>query len=183
VRCPPAVGEVPYYTAPHTNPHTTPHLNKNREALRQRKLRRLVFVNKVPPAPRATTASNARACAVHPGGSGAMEPGAETKEALASVAAGLILPPIPFEEALQPLLDEIETALPPAATHVATMLPPWQNSHDRRSDGAVRGFLPSQRGISTRRGSSERRCPREGARWHMCGGNSQRSPRPGRAPS
>ena len=28
----------PYYTAAHTTPHTTLHLNKNREALRQRKL-------------------------------------------------------------------------------------------------------------------------------------------------
>jgi hypothetical protein len=36
-----------------------------------------------------------------------MVPGAENKEALAPVAAGL--PPLPFEEALQPLLDEIET--------------------------------------------------------------------------
>ena len=40
--CPgPPWGKVPYYTAPHTTPHTTLHLNKNREALRQRKLRQL----------------------------------------------------------------------------------------------------------------------------------------------
>jgi hypothetical protein len=32
--------KVPYYTAPHTTPHTTLHSNKNREALRQRKLPR-----------------------------------------------------------------------------------------------------------------------------------------------
>jgi hypothetical protein len=30
----------PYYTAPHTTPHTTLRLNKNREVLRQRKVRR-----------------------------------------------------------------------------------------------------------------------------------------------
>jgi hypothetical protein len=34
-------GKVPYYyTAPHTTPHTNLHLNKSREALSQRKLRR-----------------------------------------------------------------------------------------------------------------------------------------------
>jgi hypothetical protein len=32
-------GKVPYSTAPHTTPHRTLRLNKNREALRQRKLR------------------------------------------------------------------------------------------------------------------------------------------------
>jgi hypothetical protein len=31
--------KVPYYTASHTNPHTTLKLNKNREVLRQRKVR------------------------------------------------------------------------------------------------------------------------------------------------
>jgi hypothetical protein len=29
--------KVPYYAASHTTPHTTLYLNKNREALRQRK--------------------------------------------------------------------------------------------------------------------------------------------------
>jgi hypothetical protein len=35
---PAPVRKVPYYSAPHTTLHTTLHLNKNREALRQRKL-------------------------------------------------------------------------------------------------------------------------------------------------
>jgi hypothetical protein len=38
---------VPYYTAPHTAPHTNLHLNNNREALRQRKLRRRTWEKQV----------------------------------------------------------------------------------------------------------------------------------------
>jgi hypothetical protein len=33
--------KVPYYTIVHTTPHTTLHVNKNRQALRQRKCLRL----------------------------------------------------------------------------------------------------------------------------------------------